>query len=85
MYSSPLSQTLTLGGAGYSNQRPGRFTPRERDPTPTVQEAGYTGPVRTGAEYLPPSGFDSRTVQPVTIRFTDNAIPAHTKLLCTFS
>jgi len=29
------------------------------------------GPVRTGAENLPPPGFDPRTVQPVTSRYTD--------------
>jgi hypothetical protein len=32
--------------------------PRERDLTPTVQEAGWaSGPVRRGAEYLSPIGF----------------------------
>jgi hypothetical protein len=34
--------------------------PREREPVPTVQEAGWDpGPVRTGAEYLAPTGIRS--------------------------
>jgi hypothetical protein len=59
--------------------------PREREPVPIVQEAGWTpGPVCTAAKNLspteisPPPGFDPRTVQPVASRFTDYAIPAHT-------
>jgi hypothetical protein len=43
-----------------------------------------------GAENLAPPGFDPRTVQPVAIRYTDSAIPAHlhdedrAKFTCTF-
>jgi len=34
--------------------------PWERDPVPTVQEAGWDpGQVRTGAEYLAPTGIRS--------------------------
>jgi hypothetical protein len=34
--------------------------PPERDPVPTVQEAGWApGPVRTGAENLAPTGIRS--------------------------
>jgi hypothetical protein len=55
--------------------RPGRFTPRERDPVPIVQEAGWApGAVWTAAENLAPPGFDPRTVQPVASRYTDWAI-----------
>jgi hypothetical protein len=28
-----------------------------------------------------PRGFDPRTVQPIAIRYTDNVVPAHMKLL----
>ena len=42
------------------NATPRLLYPRERDPVPIVQEAGWaTGPVWTGAENLAPSpGFD---------------------------
>jgi hypothetical protein len=59
---------------GWLAPRPGRFTPRERDPVRIVQEAGWApGPVWTDAEYLTPPGFDPRTVQPVASRYTDYA------------
>jgi len=46
------------------------FTP-EKDLLSIVQEAGWApGPARTGAENLEPTGFDSRTVQPVARRYT---------------
>jgi hypothetical protein len=46
--------------------------PHERDPVPTVWEAGWTpGPVWTGAENLVPTVLDPRTVQPVASRNTD--------------
>jgi hypothetical protein len=35
-YSSTLSLTLALDEGGWSTPRPGRFTPRERDPVPIV-------------------------------------------------
>ena len=40
--------------------------PREADPVPIVQEAGWApGFVWMGAKNLAPSGFDLRTFQPV--------------------
>ena len=41
MYRSTLSLTLELGGGGWSTPHRGRFTPEERHPVPTVQEAGW--------------------------------------------
>jgi len=41
-------------------------TPRELNPVPIVQEAGWTsGAVRTGVENLAATGIRSRTVHPV--------------------
>ena len=49
-----------------------------KDRVPIVQEAGWnqsrSGRVR---QISPPPGFDPLTVQPVTSRYTDWAIPAH--------
>ena len=46
------------------------FTPGT-DPVPVVQEAAWaSGPVWTGAENLPPLGFNPRTVQPIASRYT---------------
>ena len=71
MYSSTLPLTSALDGGGGSAPRLGGFTPVE-DPVPTVQEAGRaSGPVWTGAENIPPPGFDPRTMQPVASRYTD--------------
>ena len=45
-----------------------------KDPVPIVQEAGWaSGPVWTGAKISCPPGFDPRTVQPVSSRYTDYA------------
>ena len=50
--------------------RPGRFT-SGKDLVPIVQEAGWApGPVWTGAENLPPPGFDPQTVQSIASRYT---------------
>ena len=66
--------TTALEGDERSTTRPGRITP-VKGPVPIVQEAGWTpGRVWTGAENLPPPGFDTRTVQPVASRYTDCAI-----------
>jgi hypothetical protein len=55
---------------------PAAFTPG-KDPVPIVQEVGWAlEPVWMGAENLAPPGFDLRTFQPVTSRYTDYAIPA---------
>jgi hypothetical protein len=54
-----------------------KATPRETDPVPIVEEAGWVpGPVWTGEENLAPPGFDPRTFQPVAIRYTKWAILA---------
>jgi len=51
-----------LDGGGCSTPSPGYFTPRERDPVPLVQEAGWApGPVWTGAENLAPYGKQLKT------------------------
>ena len=56
----------------------------ERGPVPIVQEAGWaqgrSGWVR---KVLSSLGFDPRIVQPVAIRYTDYAIPAHDLLSIT--
>jgi hypothetical protein len=47
------------------------FTPG-KDPVPIVQESVWAPwPVWTGVKNLAPQGFDFRTVQPVTSRYTD--------------
>jgi hypothetical protein len=59
-YSSSLSLTSALNGAGCSTPRIGRFTPRERDPVPILEEAGWApGPVWTDAENPAPNGIRS--------------------------
>ena len=70
----PFHDHGTRSGWGVSVKPRPLFTPR-KDPVPIVQEAGWApGPVWTGAESLaPPPGFDPRTVQPVTSRYTDYA------------
>ena len=71
MNSSNLSLTSALDEVGWSSPRPARFS-AGKDPEPTVQEAGWApGPVWTGAENIPPPGFDLRTVQPVASRYID--------------
>ena len=42
---------------------------------------GRSGQLR---KIYPPPGLDPRTVQPVTSRFTDDAVPAHTFCTNTF-
>ena len=51
----------------------GRCLPPEKTRYPFYGRLGWApGPVWTGAENLaPPPGFDPRTVQPVTSRYTD--------------
>jgi hypothetical protein len=52
---------------------PGRFTPRQRDPVPIVQEAGWApGPVWTSAEHFTPTGIRlPNRPEPVASRYTD--------------
>jgi hypothetical protein len=55
---------------------PAAFT-HGKDPVPIVQEAGWAPePVWISAENLAPKGFDPRSFQPVTSRYTVGAIPA---------
>ena len=57
------------------NATPHPFYPRERDPVPTVQEAGWAlGLGLTGAENLATPGIDPRTVQLLASRCTECAI-----------
>jgi hypothetical protein len=61
-----------LVGGEWLAARPGRTLPPGKDPVLIVQEAGWApGPVWTGAEKLPPPGFNPRTVKPVVSRYTD--------------
>jgi hypothetical protein len=46
--------------------------PTGKKPVPITQVAGWApGSVFTGAENLPPLGFDRLTVRPVASRYTD--------------
>jgi len=80
-YSSTISLTSALDESRWSTSRPGRFTPW-KDPVPIVQEAGWAQrPVWTGEEKLLRLEFHPRTVQPVTSRHTNCAIPAPSLML----
>jgi hypothetical protein len=60
------------------NATPWLLYPWERDPVPTVQEAGWTqGQYGQEQTILPPRGFDPRTIYPIGGRYTDYALPAH--------
>jgi hypothetical protein len=78
-YSSTLSLTSALNVSGWLTPRPGRFTPREKDPVPIYRRLGrlqdQSGRVR---KISPPPGFNPRTFQPVASRYTDWAILANT-------
>ena len=70
--------TSSRDGGGWSNSRPGRFTPGEE---PRCSAKGkLDGPQRRcehfrGAENLVPLlEFEPRTVQPVASRYTDRAV-----------
>jgi hypothetical protein len=55
--------------------------PPEKIPIPTVYQAGWSPePFWIGAKNSRPPGFDSRTVQPITSRYTYFAIPDHVYL-----
>ena len=65
-----------MGWVVYATPRP--LYRRERDPVPTVREAGWVqGLVWTGAEKFSPTAIRSPTVQPVARHHTDHTIPAH--------
>jgi hypothetical protein len=72
MYRSTLSLTLALDGGGWSNPRPGRFTPGKETRYPFYRRLdgpqGRSGRLR---KISPPPGFDPRIVQPVASRCTD--------------
>ena len=71
-YSCTLSLTSALDGGGWSTPRPGRFTPGKETRYPLYRRLGRpqgrSGRVRKIS--LTP-GFDPRTVQPVSSRYTD--------------
>jgi hypothetical protein len=55
-----MSLTSAWDGVGWSNPRPGHFTPHKREPVPIVQEAGWaSGLVWTGVENLAPTSIRS--------------------------
>jgi hypothetical protein len=56
-----------------------------KDPVPIEQEAGWApGPVWKVRKISPPPGFNSRTVQPVTSRYTDcTTLPTGNGYTCT--
>jgi hypothetical protein len=62
--------TTALEGGEGSTSRPGRFLPRERPGTHCT--GGWVGLDRCGKS-RPSPGFDPRTVQPVSSRYTDYA------------
>ena len=69
----PFHDHDTRRGRGVSVTLRPHFPPR-KDPVPIVHEAWWApGPVWRGAENLAPPGFDPRTFQPVTSRYTDYA------------
>jgi hypothetical protein len=59
-------------GVGGQRHAPAAL-PREKDPVPTVQEAGCApGPVLR--KISPPPGFDPRTAHPVASRYSGTEI-----------
>ena len=67
----PFHDHGTTRGWGVSVKPRPLFTPG-KDPVPIVEEAGWApGPVWKGAENPDSPGFDPRTVQTVTSRYTD--------------
>jgi len=71
-YSSTLYLTSAIDGVGWSNPRPGRFTPGKDTRCPFYRRLGgpqgRSGRVRK-ISHTP--GFDPRTVQPVVSHYTD--------------
>jgi hypothetical protein len=54
------------------NATPRPLYPQQRDPVPTVQEAGYApGTVWASAQNGAPTSFDTRTIQSVANLYTD--------------
>ena len=79
-YSSTLSLTSALHGSRWLTPHPGRSDSEKDTRYPLYKRLGgsqgRSGQVQKIS--LPP-GFDQRTVQSVASRYTDWAIPAHTK------
>jgi hypothetical protein len=74
-YSSTLCLASALDRGGMLKPRPGRFTPRERDTAPAVQEGGWASvPVWTGAENLASTGIRIPDRPAVANSYTDHAI-----------
>lgn len=62
------------GGGLWSAKTPDRFTP-EKEPVPTLQEAGWdSGSDQTGMENSPPPEFDLRTAQTAASHYTNHII-----------
>ena len=75
---STLSLASALDEGGWLTPRPGRINPWKESRYPLYKRLdkpqGRSGRVR---KISPPPGFDLRTVQPIAIRYTNWAIPAH--------
>ena len=64
-------------GVGCQRHAPAAL-PLRKTRDPLYREVGWVlVPVWTGAENLPPPGFDPRNVQPIASRYIDCVIPAH--------
>ena len=79
MYSYILPSTSAIDEGGWSTPRPAALPPgKTRYPLyrRLGRPRGRSGRVR---KIWPTPGFDPQTVQPVASRYTDWAIPAHTR------
>lgn len=76
-YSFHFPFTSVLVGGGWSKPlQPASFRPGVRDQALTLQEIALVlGNLGTGEEDLSPSGFEFRTFQSVTSRYTNYAVP----------
>jgi hypothetical protein len=72
-----LSLISTLDGSGCLTRRPGHFTLRMTQYPFYRRLGGPQGRNGWVRKILRPPVFDPRTVQPVTSRYTDYAVPAH--------
>jgi hypothetical protein len=71
-YSYTLSLTSALDVGGRSTPFSGRFTPGKETRYPLYRRlGGPQGRSERVRKISPPPGFDPRTVQPVTSRYTD--------------
>ena len=78
-----LFLTSALGESRWSTTRPGCFTPKEKGPLSTLQEAGWGPRARLDGcgNSRPPPRLGPQIVQPVASRYTDCALPALIKCL----